>query len=127
MRAEAPARGRGGAPPAPRWAPSSRRARGAARDAPPPAAQPPASPLLPRPRARLRLGPPARPHAQALQARASRRSRSHGEMEAGACVAPSPLLWCTCSLLGLQAVLVRQYESSRGDLTVSMRLDENAG
>ena len=48
-------------------------------------------------------------------------------MEAGACVAPSPLLWCTCSLLGLQAVLVRQYESSRGDLTVSMRLDENAG
>jgi hypothetical protein len=30
-------------------------------------------------------------------------------------------------LLGLQAVLVRQYESSRGDLTVSMRLDENAG
>ena len=39
MRAEAPARGRGGAPPAPRWAPSSRRARGAARDAPPPAAQ----------------------------------------------------------------------------------------
>jgi len=48
-------------------------------------------------------------------------------MEAGACVAPSPLLWCTCSLLGLQAVLVRQYESSRGDLIVSMRLDENAG